>query len=97
MMLKLGGRAVLDKYSQEAQFECRSSLLWEFYGKPELILESSMVALESSRSRFESWLCWLFAVWPFLPNSVRIPSFHCLNFTRFFFNKEKVLIVFIFT
>lgn len=76
MMLKLGGRAVLDKYSQEAQFECRSSLLWEFYGKPELILESSMVALESSRSRFESWLCWLFAVWPF--QSGRQLAFVCI-------------------
>lgn len=44
MGMRLGGRAVLDKCSQEAQCECRSSLFWEFYEKSELILENSMVA-----------------------------------------------------
>ena len=51
IMVKLGRTVLLTKCSQQAQFECSSSLLGKFCGQSERILENSMVALEADRSR----------------------------------------------
>lgn len=86
----------MGKCSQQAQFECSSSLLGKFYGQSELILENSMVALEASRSRLEPWPLSVFS--PVLSGGFLLPfplfKIHSCSF--FFPNKEKVIIVFIF-
>lgn len=48
IMVRLEGRTLLDVCFQEAQSECRSSRLWEFLERSELILENRMVALNQA-------------------------------------------------
>ena len=96
IMVRLGGTTLLGKCSQQAQFECSSSLLGKFYGQSELILENSMVALEASRSILEPWPLSVFS--PVLSGGFRLPfPLFKIHWCSFFFpNKEKVIIVFIF-